>query len=95
MGASIILVVIALVLYHIAGMCFEYLHRKRERKLYIVLSYILLFSALISAGVFVAGILFFVFNTDLCWTLMGSVVGAIFVAWDLARIARRARQRPR
>ena len=93
MTASIVLVVIGLVLYRVAGMCFEYLHRKRERRSYMILSYILLFATLISAGVFVTGIIYFVFDTNILWTLFLSIAGAIIIAWDLARIAKRARRR--
>jgi len=92
MTASIVLVVIGLILYRVAGMCFEYLHRKRERRSYAILSYILLFATLISAGVFITGILYFVFDTDILWTLFASIAVAILAAWDLARIAKRARR---
>ena len=91
MAASIVLVIIGLVLYRVAGMCFEYLHRKKERRPYAILSYILLFSTLISAGVFAAGILYFVFDTHFFWTLSASIAVAVLIAWDLARIAQRAR----
>jgi|GEM_PF-1784823 hypothetical protein len=92
MIAAITLVVLALILYRIAGAAFKYLHRRKEEPMFRILSYVILFSTLICAGFFVAGVLYFVFKTKLLWTLFGSVAAALLAAWDLVRIARRARK---
>jgi hypothetical protein len=92
MAAAILLVALALILYRVAAFSLEYLSRKKEKKVYAALSYLLFFAVMISAGVFAAGMLYFIFKTDFWWTLAASFAVAALAAWDLIRIARRARK---
>lgn len=92
MAAAIILVVLALILYRVAGLSLEYLSRKKEKKVYAALSYILLFAVMVSAAFFAAGFFYFVFKTEFATTFFAGLGVALLVSWDLIRIARRARR---
>lgn len=93
MTAPILLVALALILYRIAALSLEYLSRKKEKKTYAALSYILFFAVMGSAGIFVAGLLYFTFKAGFWPALAASLTASALAAWDLLRIAKLARNK--